>query len=83
MADPSLMADELDNRYQGQSVDEDGADNRRDTDGQGQKNIYAIARRSHVILVIGPGYEGSCKVRLITKPSAGTSASRVIDIRNP
>jgi len=36
-----------------------------------------------VVLVTDAGYEGSCKVRLIAKPIAGTSASRVIDMRSP
>jgi hypothetical protein len=55
VAHPSLVTDEADNRYQSQGVDEDGADSRRDTDGQGQKNIYAIARKSHEVLVIRCG----------------------------
>jgi hypothetical protein len=42
----------VDNRYQGQGMDEDGANSGRDTDGQGHKNIYAISRRSHEVLVI-------------------------------
>jgi hypothetical protein len=36
-------------------VDKDGGEGHRGADGQGQKNIYAIARRSHEVLVIRCG----------------------------
>jgi hypothetical protein len=73
----------VNNCCQRQCVGEDGDERRRRADGQRQENIYLSTRRSHVVLVTDAGYEGSCKVRLIAKPIAGTSASRIIDMRSP